>query len=158
MRKGFYLILFLLIFPGYGYADAGDEKKDENAGQYISSTPKKPIELIAAVTAVKMRQGESFKLFDGIAGGVKYSPYYDSSDWLQGLHCSGLFMISSSTETNTSDPKDKKQVQVFSGGLVIGYYWLEFGVGRDFLSSESPDTFNAKEKTFFMVNLGGTFK
>lgn len=119
---------------------------------------KSPWDLTVAVPLIKLRQGEDFRVFDGAAGGLKWSPYINDGGFAAGFHLSGLLMVSSFDEPNedTADPSDTDRIDVLSIGFVVGIKWLEVGIGWDLVSSETSEDFDAREKMFFMVNLQGT--
>jgi hypothetical protein len=106
----------------------------------------------AAVPVFKIRQGEKFKLFDGIGGGMKWTP--GAKDGNKDFHLSGLVMLSSTTitdkTTNTSDTQN-----IMAGGFVVGYSWFQIGIGRDLISSEPGSAFHDRSKWFVMLNLAG---
>lgn len=141
------LFIFSMGFTNLCYADPS-----------ISGSSSKLIELTAAVPVIKMRQGEDFKLFDGIGAGLKLNPWVKSdNENINEIHFSGLVMISSSSEFDNTNTGDTDQISVFSLGLVAGYKWFQIGIGRDFISSESKDSFDDKDKTFYLLNLGANF-
>jgi hypothetical protein len=118
----------------------------------VAFTAEREVEPTAAIPVFKIRQGEKFKLFDGIGGGIKWTPGYDKD--YKDFHMSALVMLSSSSvtdkTTNTTD-----QANIMAGGLVLGYSWFQVGVGRDLISSESKEVFSARSKWFLMLNLAG---
>ena len=148
-----FTIVCLLITVNTASAEDGNGK-----GISIKAKTTEQLSLTAAVPFFKFRQGEEFRIFDGAAGGLRWLPFYKSNNGiLQNLHLSGLLMISTfdGIDKNAVDPTATKQTQVFSAGIVLGYSWLQFGYGYDFVSSEEKDSFEDREKGFFMLNLSG---
>ncbi len=145
-----FTILCLLITVNPATADDGN-------GISVTARTTKQLSVTAAIPCLKFRQGEDFRIFDGAAGGLRWSPFYDSSGILQNFHLSGLLMITTfdGIDRDAVDPTATKQIQVFSAGIVLGYSWLQFGYGYDFVSSEPKDSFEDREKGFFMLNLSG---
>ena len=149
--------LFVLItistnaFAGDGIGANEDAiKKSEDSKEFS---------LTASVPTFKFRQGEDFKVFDGAAGGIKWYPWFDSSDSLiKNIQISGIAMISTfdAVEEDTSDTTDTKQIHVFSAGAVVGIKWFQLGVGWDLVSSENKEAFKSREKMFYLVNLTGS--
>lgn len=117
----------------------------------IQVESKQPVEATIATPMLKMRQGEPFKVFDGLAGGIKVSPWITRNTWAKHLNLSGLAMVSSSTQA--SDAQGNSQDQVFSLALVAGFQWFQIGIGRDMISTQEKDIFKEKDKWFVVLNL-----
>ena len=117
----------------------------------IKTTPQSPIEPTAAVPVFKMRQGEQFKIFDGIGGGLRWAPGGSGTPF----HVAALAMLSSNTIQDSNDANKKSQVNIMSLGLVLGWDWFQIGFGRDVLTSESKEIFDTRSKNFLMLNLNG---
>ena len=126
----------------------------------INTEAKSPYDLTAAVPLLKIRQGEKFRLFDGAAGGFKWSPFYQRGDMMKDFHVDALVMVSS-YDAQTIDAAgniSKDQLHILSAGVVVGINWFQIGFGRDLVSSEAQDIFDKRKKNFFMLNLGAAIK
>ena len=148
------LVLGSMIIPlgaqgKWAMAQAADEPTKMKG---LSNTTTDVFELTASLPVFKIRQGEKFKIFDGVGAGLKISPL----PRFRGLHVSVLAMLSATSVS--PDGTESDQIQVLSGGVLLGYEWLEIGIGRDLISSQDKDAFDKRSKTFYMLNLGANVK
>ena len=140
--------------PKPGAEEAKEVQKPQTGtGLRIEVKPQAALEPTAAIPVFKIRQGEKFKLFDGIGGGLKWTPFYKQN--VSSFTVAALVLLSSTTQVDKNDPSNKDQVNVMSVGLVLGYDWFQIGFGRDMRTSESKETFDSKSKNFMMLNLSG---
>jgi hypothetical protein len=127
------------------------------SGITLKTASERVFEPTAAIPVFKIRQGEQFKLFDGIGGGVRYAPWAVShAGQPQGsVYFSGLVMLSNKTLVDKTDPSISETVNILSYGIVFGYDWFQIGYGRDWKSSQTKAIFDGQSKDFIMLNLSG---
>ena len=121
--------------------------------------------LTFSVPAIKVRQGEEMKIFNGLGAGIHMKNVFSRKEdtFLNAISFSPMVFMSTLSTSSSGSATDDKSDYVISIGLLLNIlgkekHNLQVGYGYDVLSGEDSEAFKERAKGYWMFTLGTSFK